>query len=115
MRRDNQAGDAGLLAGANNPHGIFESFRAADVPALPGAWTYLDAGYLTRKLVDVCQNVVVTHQDCGTLNGVSKGIVNIYGRITSMSRRVASMPLYGLSISTTSTAGFLPRIAIAQG
>src|SRR6185436_13187654 len=34
-----------------------------------------DAGYLTRKLVDVCQNVVVASQDCGTLNGVTKGVV----------------------------------------
>ncbi|RPH47167.1 MAG: DNA-directed RNA polymerase subunit beta', partial [Planctomycetota bacterium] len=34
-----------------------------------------DAGYLTRKLVDVCQSVVVATQDCGTLNGVTKGVV----------------------------------------
>jgi len=34
-----------------------------------------DAGYLTRKLVDVCQNVVVTHNDCGTLNGITKSVV----------------------------------------
>jgi DNA-directed RNA polymerase subunit beta' len=34
-----------------------------------------DAGYLTRKLVDVAQNVVVTMLDCGTLNGITKGVV----------------------------------------
>ena len=34
-----------------------------------------DAGYLTRKLTDVAQNVVVTMDDCGTLNGVTKGVV----------------------------------------
>ncbi len=34
-----------------------------------------DAGYLTRKLVDVAQSVVVGSQDCGTLNGVTKGVV----------------------------------------
>jgi DNA-directed RNA polymerase subunit beta' len=34
-----------------------------------------DAGYLTRKLVDVCQSVVVASQDCGTLNGITKGVV----------------------------------------
>jgi DNA-directed RNA polymerase subunit beta' len=34
-----------------------------------------DAGYLTRKLVDVCQSVVVATQDCGTLNGITKGVV----------------------------------------
>jgi DNA-directed RNA polymerase subunit beta' len=34
-----------------------------------------DAGYLTRKLVDVCQSVVVGLQDCGTLNSITKGVV----------------------------------------
>lgn len=29
-----------------------------------------DAGYLTRKLVDVAHNVVVTMEDCGTTNGI---------------------------------------------
>ncbi|HIA28649.1 MAG TPA: DNA-directed RNA polymerase subunit beta' [Planctomycetes bacterium] len=31
-----------------------------------------DSGYLTRKLADVAQNVVVTQVDCGTLNGITK-------------------------------------------
>ena len=34
-----------------------------------------DSGYLTRKLADVAQNVVVNEHDCGTLNGVTKGPV----------------------------------------
>ncbi len=34
-----------------------------------------DSGYLTRKLADVAQNVVVTEDDCGTLRGVTKGVV----------------------------------------
>ena len=34
-----------------------------------------DAGYLTRKLVDVAQNMFITIDDCGTLNGVTKGII----------------------------------------
>ena len=29
-----------------------------------------DAGYLTRRLVDVAQDVIVTEQDCGTIMGV---------------------------------------------
>ncbi len=53
-----------------------------------------DAGYLTRKLVDVAQGLVVTMQDCGTLNGITKGAVYkgekvevplaqaIYGRVS---------------------------------
>ena len=30
-----------------------------------------DAGYLTRRLVDVAQEVIITEVDCGTLNGIS--------------------------------------------
>ncbi|MBO9658007.1 MAG: DNA-directed RNA polymerase subunit beta' [Chitinophagaceae bacterium] len=30
-----------------------------------------DAGYLTRRLVDVAQDVVITEEDCGTLRGIS--------------------------------------------
>ncbi|MFC1503827.1 DNA-directed RNA polymerase subunit beta' [Spirochaetota bacterium] len=29
-----------------------------------------DAGYLTRRLVDIAQDVVITKEDCGTINGV---------------------------------------------
>lgn len=29
-----------------------------------------DSGYLTRRLVDVSQDVIVTEEDCGTLNGI---------------------------------------------
>jgi DNA-directed RNA polymerase subunit beta' len=31
-----------------------------------------DSGYLTRKLADVAQNVIVSQIDCGTVNGVTK-------------------------------------------
>ena len=34
-----------------------------------------DSGYLTRKLADVAQNVVVTMEDCGTKQGITKGVV----------------------------------------
>jgi DNA-directed RNA polymerase subunit beta' len=34
-----------------------------------------DSGYLTRKLADVAQNVVVTTHDCGTTLGITKGVV----------------------------------------
>ena len=29
-----------------------------------------DSGYLTRRLVDVSQDVIITQEDCGTLNGI---------------------------------------------
>ena len=31
-----------------------------------------NSGYLTRRLVDVCQDLVVTEEDCGTTEGVTK-------------------------------------------
>ena len=34
-----------------------------------------DSGYLTRKLADVAQNVVITLHDCGTTQGITKGIM----------------------------------------
>jgi DNA-directed RNA polymerase subunit beta' len=34
-----------------------------------------DSGYLTRKLADVAQNVVITAEDCGTTQGVTKGVI----------------------------------------
>ena len=34
-----------------------------------------DSGYLTRRLVDVAQDVIVTETDCGTLNGIVVGAI----------------------------------------
>ena len=34
-----------------------------------------DSGYLTRKLADVAQNVVVTMHDCETTQGITKGVI----------------------------------------
>jgi len=29
-----------------------------------------DSGYLTRRLVDVAQDVIISHHDCGTVEGI---------------------------------------------
>jgi DNA-directed RNA polymerase subunit beta' len=34
-----------------------------------------DSGYLTRKLADVAQNVIINQIDCSTLNGISKSTI----------------------------------------
>ncbi len=34
-----------------------------------------DAGYLTRRLVDVSQDVIITDKDCGTLRGLSTSVL----------------------------------------
>jgi DNA-directed RNA polymerase subunit beta' len=46
-----------------------------------------DSGYLTRKLVDVAQDVIVNEDDCGTINGIEvEAIVNNDGTIRSRLR-----------------------------
>jgi len=35
-----------------------------------------NSGYLTRKLIDVAQNVIVIERDCGTLQGITKSTVS---------------------------------------
>jgi len=48
-----------------------------------------DSGYLTRRLVDVAQDVIVTHNDCGTLKGISaKAIVESGEVIESLRDRI---------------------------
>ncbi len=40
-----------------------------------------DSGYLTRRLVDVAQDVIVTSQDCGTVDGIYVGAIVESGEI----------------------------------
>ncbi|HEU5337816.1 MAG TPA: DNA-directed RNA polymerase subunit beta', partial [Sulfuricaulis sp.] len=40
-----------------------------------------NSGYLTRRLVDVCQDLVVTEDDCGTSDGVTKSALVEGGEI----------------------------------
>ena len=40
-----------------------------------------NSGYLTRKLVDVCQEVVVDEHDCGTLKGINVSAIVENGEI----------------------------------
>lgn len=49
-----------------------------------------DAGYLTRRLVDVSQNVTVTHEDCGTIMGQEIGALKEGEKIVEpLSERIA--------------------------
>ena len=49
-----------------------------------------DAGYLTRRLVDVAQEVIITEMDCGTLNGISiASIIEGDDVVVSLTDRIA--------------------------
>ena len=39
-----------------------------------------DAGYLTRRLVDVAQDVIISEEDCGTLRGLDHTSLEETGR-----------------------------------
>ena len=48
-----------------------------------------DAGYLTRRLVDVAQDVIITEEDCGTLRGlVANAIKNNEETVETLSERI---------------------------
>src|SRR5438045_4664986 len=34
-----------------------------------------DSGYLTRKLVDAAQDVILNEEECGTTQGITKGVI----------------------------------------
>ncbi len=44
-----------------------------------------DAGYLTRRLVDVAQDLIVNEEDCGTVNGID---VNAITEVTTQGERI---------------------------
>ena len=49
-----------------------------------------DAGYLTRRLVDVAQEMIVTEEDCGTLNGITvSAIIEGNEIVVSLKERIA--------------------------
>ncbi len=62
-----------------------------------------DAGYLTRKLVDVSQDVIITEQDCNTINGIEVSPVVEGGKETvSLRQRVLGRTsLYDIYIPGT--------------
>lgn len=48
-----------------------------------------DAGYLTRRLVDVSHDVIITEEDCGTLRGLQcSALKNGDEIISSLSERI---------------------------
>lgn len=60
---------ANFREGLNVSH-YFISTHGARKGLADTALKTANSGYLTRRLVDVCQDLVVTDEDCGTTNGV---------------------------------------------
>ena len=62
---------ANFREGLNVSH-YFISTHGARKGLADTALKTANSGYLTRRLVDVCQDLVVTEEDCGTENGVKR-------------------------------------------
>ncbi|MBA3352216.1 MAG: DNA-directed RNA polymerase subunit beta', partial [Blastocatellia bacterium] len=71
-----------------------------------------DSGYLTRRLVDVAQDVIVSEQDCGTLRGVwAEAIIRNGEEVESLRDRIVGCtslddivdPVEGTTIVTANT------------
>ncbi|MBI4055662.1 MAG: DNA-directed RNA polymerase subunit beta' [Elusimicrobia bacterium] len=75
-----------------------------------------DAGYLTRRLVDVCHDIVVTEEDCGTLNGVRVGMLSSGEDVieTLEERILGRVALEDVAAAVADEKGKLKEKVIAQ-
>jgi DNA-directed RNA polymerase subunit beta' len=71
-----------------SPIEYFVTTHGARKGASDTALNTAKAGYLTRRLVDVAQDVVVTEEDCGTKAGKMVGKENISGIEIPMSKNI---------------------------
>src|SRR5450759_2900471 len=53
-----------------------------------------DSGYLTRRLVDVSQDVIIREDDCGTTDSVELTILLLEGQNKSLGGRVLAADVY---------------------
>ena len=88
-----------------------------------------DSGYLTRKLVDASQDVIITEEDCGTINGIIvRPIYEGDEEVVSLSTRIIGRtscetvkdPVTGKAVVTSGqivdeeTAAALEKIGLEQ-
>ena len=76
----------------------FISTRGARKGMADTALRTADSGYLTRRMVDVCQEVIIREHDCGTTEGVWAGAVYDRGQLvesfgTSIHGRFPAAPV----------------------
>ena len=95
----------------------FISSRGARKGLTDTALRTADSGYLTRRLVDVSQEVIIREDDCGTSNGIWAGAVYEKGQVVqsfavSIHGRYPAVPITdrrpGRSSSTRTTCSWAP-------
>src|SRR5579859_4617514 len=58
-----------------------------------------NSGYLTRRLVDVAQDAIITDQDCGTTDGITtRAVIDGGETVVSLAERILSQRDHGLEI-----------------
>ena len=75
-----------------------------------------DSGYLTRRLVDVAQDVIISEPDCGTTNGIYVGAIVEAGEVIEAlrDRIVGRVTLETIKDSFTSETIVLPNQEITE-
>ena len=100
---------ANFREGLNVSH-YFISTHGARKGLADTALKTANSGYLTRRLVDVCQDLVVTEQDCGTQNGVMrKALVQGGDVVIPLRDRILGRVVVGDVISNVNDSVVVPN------
>ena len=99
---------ANFREGLNVSH-YFISTHGARKGLADTALKTANSGYLTRRLVDVCQDLVVTDVDCGTKNGVSrKALVQGGDVVIPLRDRILGRTVVGDVVSNVDESVIVP-------
>jgi len=99
---------ANFREGLNVSH-YFISTHGARKGLADTALKTANSGYLTRRLVDVCQDLVVTDVDCGTTNGVQrKALVQGGDVVIPLRDRILGRTVVGDVISNVDESVVVP-------
>ncbi|MCL4154172.1 UNVERIFIED_CONTAM: hypothetical protein GTU68_066440, partial [Idotea baltica] len=99
---------ANFREGLNVSH-YFISTHGARKGLADTALKTANSGYLTRRLVDVCQDLVVTEVDCGTTNGVlRKALVQGGDVVIGLKDRILGRTVIGDLISHVDESVVVP-------
>jgi len=77
-----------------------------------------NAGYLTRRLVDVAQHVIISHFDCGTHRGIflkdmKEGNKTIYSLVQRVVGRILARDLIDTTLNTQNPYGRNPLVDVS--
>jgi len=99
---------ANFREGLNVSH-YFISTHGARKGLADTALKTANSGYLTRRLVDVCQDLVVTDEDCGTSNGVlRKALVQGGDVVIPLRDRILGRTVVGDVVSNVDQSIVIP-------